>query len=54
MTPKPQANTLDKLLTIKIANLMIGKPYPNVGQIIDAIMPIIQTHTTEASEIPSW
>jgi len=59
-TPKPQADTpkgvgriepplsLEKLLTIKIANLMIGNPYPNVGQIIDSIMPIIQTHTTEA------
>ena len=56
----PQANTpkgvgriepplsLEKLLTIKIANLMIGNPCPNVGQIIEAISPTIQAHTTEA------
>ena len=59
-TPNPQANTpkgvvriepplsLEKLSTIKIANLMIGNPYPNIGQIIEAISPTIQALITEA------
>jgi hypothetical protein len=41
---------LDKIMTIKIAHLMIGKPYPNIGEIIEAISPDIKAHTDKAIE----
>lgn len=36
--------SLDNLLTLSFAHLMIGKEYPNAGQLVDAAMKVLATH----------
>lgn len=35
----------EQLLIMRLAGLMVGKDYPNIGEILDAVMPDIQEYT---------
>jgi hypothetical protein len=39
-TPPQHSDELEKLLIITFANMMIGKDYPNVDQLVAATMPL--------------
>lgn len=43
-----EPSQLEKELIVTIAHLMIGKEYPNVGQIVEAILPIIHKACNQA------
>jgi hypothetical protein len=46
----PRDTSLDKLLILALANLMIGKDYPNVGQIVDTVSPIFKAKRAKLFE----
>lgn len=49
MTPKSKEE-LDELLTIAFGQLMIGKDYPNVGQLVGKAIPVFTSYHQQQLE----
>jgi hypothetical protein len=48
MNPEPTSkDELDEILTLKFAHLMIGKEYPNVGQLVESALSVFRPHINQ-------
>jgi len=50
-TNRDSLDELEKLLIIKFGSMMIGKEYPNVGQLVSAAIQLIKQHD---EEVATW